>query len=204
MSGRLAGAIAVGIFAAGGLVLGDRPPLDSPGSDLASWFESEQTRIQITCLLNGVSAALLVWFLASVSSAARNAAGTLALAGGLGFMTLFLADNTALAVGALRPVNDGDLAAALVDFELLAMGMAAPLVATMLFALGASGVWGPAFSRLAHVAGVLYLLRAATLLTVDGPFAADGPLGLYVPVVAVSAWTFAASVAFSRRAPSPA
>lgn len=202
MNGRLAGAVAILLFAAGGIVLGERPAFESSGAELAAWFGDEGDRIQVTCLLNGVSAALLVWFLVTVASTARSSAGTLALAAGLGFMTLFLADNIALAVGALRPVEDPELAAALVDFELLAMGMAAPLVTAMLLGLGRSGVWGGTLSRLAYGVAALYAMRAATLFTLDGVFAADGVLGFWLPVASISAWTCAASIAFWRKLPA--
>ena len=49
----------------------------------------------------------------------------------------------------------------------------------------------------------------STLFTVDGPFAADGLAGLYVPVTALAAWLFLASVTLAldlrgtlRRAPA--
>ena len=39
-----------------------------------------------------------------------------------------------------------------------------------------------------------YALRLGTLFTTEGPFAADGVLGLYVPAGALASWIFLASV----------
>jgi hypothetical protein len=47
---------------------------------------------------------------------------------------------------------------------------------------------------LAAIAALLYPLRVGTLFSTEGAFAADGVLGLYVPVAAVAAWIFIASV----------
>lgn len=205
--GAAAGAAGVVLFLAGSLVIGERPGLDASGSEAAEFFDESRTRIQVCVALNVVATPLFVWFfatavaLAGESGAAARRAATTALACGIGFVALFLADNTALAVGALRPESmaaDSELAAALQDFELLAMGAAAPLVAAMLVAfavvaLRARAVWPAWVGRLALAAALAYALRVGTLFTTEGPFAADGVLGLYVPVGAVAAWILVAS-----------
>ena len=61
-------------------------------------------------------------------------------------------------------------------------------------ALAATGVWPRWLSRLAVAAAALYALRTGTLFATDGPFAADGLLGLRVPVVAISSWWLAAGL----------
>ena len=187
--GAAAGALGVVLFAIGGVLVGERPPLDAGGAELAAYVRDHRTAIQVGCALFGVSVPLLVCFLAAVSS---GAAGRIALLCGLVFLTLFLADCTALAVSALRP--DPDTVVALRDFELLAMGLAAPTASAMLVGLSATGIWSRSLSRLAVLAAALYLLRVGTLFTTDGPFAADGLLGLRVPVVAIASWWLAASL----------
>jgi hypothetical protein len=47
--------------------------------------------------------------------------------------------------------------------------------------------------------GTPYALRVGTLFTTTGPFAADGVLGIYVPVGAVASWILVASVVLTRR-----
>ena len=127
-------------------------------------------------------------------------------------MTLFLADVTALAVGALRPENmlaAPELAAALRDFEFLAMGTAAFAAAGMLaafavLALRDRALWPRWLGWLAAIAAVLYPLRVGTLFETDGPFAADGVLGLWLPVIAFAGSTFLASVVLATRRRSAA
>ena len=211
--GAAAGAVAVLLFAAGGPLLGERPGFDAPGAEVAAYLADRRARIQIACALVALSAPLFVWFLATVASlterhgpAARRA-GLVAFGCGLMFLTLFLADVTSLAVGALRPENMAaapQLAAALRDFEFLAMGMAALAAAAMLaafavVALRHRAIWPPWLGRLAAVAALAYSLRVGTLFTTDGPFAADGLLGFWVPVVAIASWWTVAGVVLAWR-----
>jgi hypothetical protein len=134
-------------------------------------------------------------------------AGSVAYGSGLVFLALFLADVTALAVSALRPENllaDPELAAALRDFEWLAMGMAGFLVSGTLaafavLALRDGAIWPQWLGWLAAVAAVTYLLRVGTLFTTEGAFAADGALGLWVPVIAAASWIAVGSVVLTLR-----
>jgi hypothetical protein len=129
-------------------------------------------------------------------------AGALAYGCGVIFVALFLADVTSLAVGALRPENMAaapEVAAALRDFEFLAMGTAAFAVATVLAAFAVlslrdKAIWPEWLGWLAAIAAPAYALRVGTLFTTEGAFAADGLLGLWVPVIAFAAWTLVASV----------
>jgi hypothetical protein len=205
--GAAAGAIAVVLYALAALLLSGRPAFDAPASDVVSHLNEERTPIQIACALNAATAPFLVWFLATVVSLTRTgtprARRAAAVANGCGliFIALFMVDNTALAVGALRPENmaaNPELAVALVDFEWLAQGMAAFLAVGLLAAyavlsLRDSAVWPPWVGRLAAIAAPIYALRVGTLFTTEGPFAADGVLGLYLPVAALAGWIFIAS-----------
>jgi hypothetical protein len=130
------------------------------------------------------------------------------------FVALFLADVTSLAVSALRPENMAaapELAAALRDFEWLAMGMAAFLVSGVLaafavLALRDRAIWPRWLGWLAAIAALAYALRVGTLFTTDGIFAADGVLGLWVPVIAAAGWILVGSVVLAvkvRRVSEP-
>jgi hypothetical protein len=219
--GAAAGAIAVVLFVAGGLVIGGRPDFDAPGSEVAAFFDAKRTRIQVGAALDAAMAPLLVWFLATVASLTRTGgpgaqrAGAVAYGCGLVFVALFLADVTALAVGALRPGDMAatpQLAAALQDFEWLAMGMAAFLgagvvAAFAVLALRDKAIWPAWVGWLGALVAPVYALRVGTLFTTEGPFAADGVLGLYVPVGAIAGWLALASVVLTvrvRRASEPA
>jgi hypothetical protein len=133
---------------------------------------------------------------------------------GLTFLALFLVDVTALAVAALRPENmvaEPALAVALRDFEWLAMGMAAFLATGILaafavLALRHKAIWSEWLGWLAAIAAAAYAFRVGSLFTTRGAFAADGVLGLWVPVTAFGGWTLIASVMLAfkiRRASEP-
>jgi hypothetical protein len=213
----LAGAVGVALFVAAAAVQGGRPEFDAPAAEAAAWYGDERTRIQLSCALFAAAAPFLVWFLATVAALAREAGpeaegrGALAYGCGLVFVGLFLVDVTTLGVGSLRPENmtaEPELAVALGDLELLLMGTAAFPAAGMLAAFAALGlrdraIWPRWVGRLAAAAAALYLLRVGTLFTADGPFAADGALGLYVPVTALAGWIVVASIV-TWRLPRPA
>ena len=205
------------LYLAGALVAGERPAFDASGREVAAYFAEERTRIQVAAALNAAWAPLFIWFLATVVSLTRDVgpgarrAGEVAFGCGLVFLALFLADVTALAVGALRPENmaaDPELASALRDFEWLAMGMATFVTAGVFAALAVlvlchRAIWPGWVGVLAAAAAAAYALRIGTLFTTEGVFAADGLLGLYVPVVAAAGWVTIASVVLTRRLGAP-
>lgn len=211
MRGAAAGVVAVALFAASGPVIGDRPPFDASGAEVAAFFDASSTRIQLGCVLAALSAPLLVWFLATVATIAgadgpevrRTAA--VGLGCGLAFVALLMVDVTSLAVGALRPEDmlaAPELAAALVSFEFLLMATATPLAVAMLaafatLALRHAAVWPRWVGWLALAAALAYSLRIGTYFSADGAFAADGLVGFWVPVAAIIGWI---AVAGSRLA----
>lgn len=213
--GAVAGAIAIALYAVGAVVMGTPPDFDAPAAEVVAYLEEERARIQIGAAIHAGWAPLFVWFLATVASLARagghaaRRASAVASGCGVAFLALFLADVAAVAVAALRPENMAavpELAGALHDFSWLVMGMASFLVCGMLVAFATLAlreriVWPEWLGRLAIVAAFAYALRVGTLFTTEGPFAADGVLGLWVPVIAVAGWIFLASatLAFELR-----
>jgi hypothetical protein len=79
---------------------------------------------------------------------------------------------------------------------------AAMLGAFAVLALRDGAVWPRWVGVLAALAAGLYLLRAGTLFTTDGAFAADGVLGIHVPVGALAGWIVIASASLARRSRS--
>jgi hypothetical protein len=207
-AGAAAGAVAVALYVVGSLVIGTPPDFDAPGAEVAAYLDEERTRIQVGSAIHAAWAPFFVWFLATVASLTRaggpgtRRAGAVAFGCGVTFIALFLADVTALAVGALRPENMAaapELAAALHDFSWLAMGMAAFLIAGVLgafavLALRDKAIWPEWLGWLAVIAALAYALRVGSLFTTEGAFAADGVLGLWVPVVAAAGWIAVASI----------
>jgi hypothetical protein len=210
----LSGALAVLLFLLGAVVVGDRPDFAASAAEVASHLSADRARVQAGCALLVVAMPLLVAFLATVASlaadhgSASRRAGQLAFGCGLVFVALFLVDVTALAVAALRPERLADApetARVLLDVEFLLMGAAAPVAAAMLLALaalpsGPGGVWPAWISRAAVVAAIVYLQRTGSLFATEGAFAADGQLGLLLPVAALAGWVLLASISLALRA----
>jgi hypothetical protein len=211
--GAAAGAIAIALYVLGSLVIGTPPDFDATGAEVAAYLDEHRTRIQVGSAIHAAWAPLLVWFLATVASLTRagtpqaRRAGAVAYGCGLVFLALFLADVTSLAVAALRPENmlaAPELAAALHDFSWLAMGIAAFLVSGVLtafamLALRDNAIWPPWVGWLAVIGAGAYSLRVGTLFTTEGAFAADGVLGLWVPVIAAAGWLLIGSVVLALR-----
>jgi hypothetical protein len=195
-------------------VIGERPRFDAPGAEVAAALLERRTSIQVGVAFLAAAAPFFVWFLATVASLTRDCgpgarrAGAVAYGCGLTFLAVFLVDLTALAVSALRPANlvaAPQLAAVLRDFEWLAMGTAAFLGVGVLAAFAALALWHKAIwpewiGWLATLAALAYALRVGTLFTTDGAFAADGQLGLWLPVSAFASWTLIASGVLAFRA----
>jgi hypothetical protein len=214
-AGAASGAVAIGLFVAGALVIGERPDFDATGAQHASFFEGHRDDIRLGAALDAAAAPFLVWFLATVAALARGGgddnrqrrAATVAFGCGLVFVALFLADITSLVAGAMRPghmTEHPELATTLVDFEWLAMGVAAPVVVMMLLAFAALSlrdrvIWPRWAGALAVLAAAAYGLRVGTLFETGGDWAADGLLGLYVPVGALTGWLVVASVTLALR-----
>jgi hypothetical protein len=211
--GAAAGAIAIALYVVGSLVIGTPPDFGASGAKVAAYLDEHRTRIQVGAAIHAAWTPLFVWFLGTVASLARvgrpgaRRAGGVAYGCGLVFIALFLFDVTALTVGALRPENMAaapELAAALHDVSWLAMGMAAFFVSGVLacfavLALRDKAIWPEWLGWLAIIAGLAYALRVGTLFTTEGPFAADGVLGLWVPVIAAAGWIVVGSVVLTLK-----
>lgn len=216
-AGAAAGTVAIALFALGALAVGERPAFDAPAVEVAADLRADRTRIQVACALFAAASALLVWFVATVATLSRAAgararqAGTAVYGFGLVFVAVFLVDVTALSVAALRPENLAavpELAVLLRDVELLAQGMASLVGAGLLAAcavlsLRHRALWPAWVGWLAALAAPAYALRLGTLFTVDGPFAADGVLGIAVPASALAGWIAVAGATLALR-PAPA
>lgn len=210
-----AGVVAVALFLAAALVLGPRPAADASGGEVVRDVVENRTRIQIGCALSALAGPFLVAFLAGILALSRQAApgaqpaALTAFGCGLAFVTLYLADVSALAVAALRPevlISEPALASVLRDLEWVMPAMAAFLlsgffVGCAAIALQAGALWPRWLGWLALVAAAAYGLRTGALFTTEGPFAADGLLALYVPLVAGLGWITLASSWLLRSRP---
>jgi hypothetical protein len=161
------------------------------------------------------AAPFFVWFLATVAALAQDGSpairqtAAVAYGCGIAFVAVFLVDVTALAVAALRPgnmVRHPELAQTLQDVEFIAMGVAVFLAAAVMaeaavLVLRHRAIWPRWVGWVSVVCAAAYALRVGTLFGTGGPFAADGVLGLFVPVVAFLTWLFTSSVVLARITP---
>jgi hypothetical protein len=213
--GAAAGAAAVALYLVGGAIVGAPIDFDAPATEVAAYFEDEQTRIQLGAAFFAASAPFLVWFLATVVSLARASGPAAHRAAAVGYgcgvasLTLFLVDVTALTVGALRPENmlaAPELANALHDVSLLAIAMASFLTAGVFAALAVlvlrdRALWPQWVGWLAILAALACALRIGTLFTTEGVFTAGGAIGFWIPIIGFMGWTLIASVHLALNAP---
>lgn len=100
--GAAAGAGAVALYAAGGLLVGTPGDFGAPASEAVAYFRDRQAEIQLGSALFTASAPLLVWFLATVAALARDAgpgagrAASVSFGCGVCALTLFMSDVAAL------------------------------------------------------------------------------------------------------------
>jgi len=218
--GAAAGAIAVVLFAVGFLILPQPPDFDALPAERAAFFADQRTEIHVGNAFFVAAAPFFIWFLATIGSLTRagnpgaRRAGAVAYGCGLIAIALFLADVTAISVGALRPeamAASPELAGALLDFSFLALG-AASLVTAGIFAAFAvlvlrdRALWPDWLGWLAVLTSVACGLRIGSLFTTEGVFSVDGALGFYVPVGALMVWILVGSIALAssvRSTPEP-
>jgi hypothetical protein len=72
------------------------------------------------------------------------------------------------------------------------------LAAFAVLSIRDGALWPTWLGWLAAAAALAYALRIGSLFTTEGAFAADGVLGLWVPVSAVAAWLLVGSVMLAR------
>jgi len=204
--GAATGILAVVLFGVGFAVIPDLPDADAASAEIAAYWGDDSNAIQVGAAFLAASALALLWFLATLTSVLRAAEGgprlaSTAFGAGLLGIGVLLAGIGVFAVAALRPENmqaNPELAQALYDFNAMGYGVSSLVfagffVATGLVTLRFGGLpsW---LGWLALVAALATALRLGSLFTTDGPFAFDGVLGFWAPLIAFAAWTLAASV----------
>jgi hypothetical protein len=211
--------IAFAVFAVVGFLLigADAPSLDAATDEWPQHFDENQGTIRAGLILVTIAAFFFIWFLGTVSSTLRIAAGeprlpSIAFAGGILAVASLFITATAIAVATLHPeTRSPELTRTLNDFAVMA-GL--PLIAGIVAFFGAialvilrsaSGL--PAWlGWLSLIAGVAQLLAFGIVFTDSGAFAGDGVLGLYVPfavaIIAIVALS-ALLTAWAREAMRP-
>jgi hypothetical protein len=199
--GAASGIIAIVLILIGySVATQDIPDVSASADDWASYYSANQNQIQTGLTLVGVGLFFYIWFLGSVRSALALAEGgngrlaSVAYGGGLISAAFFVVAVSATAAAAFRPDEiDPTITRALSDLGIVvgapaAAGFTALFAATAIVGYRYNAVPAPVagFSALAAVTQPLAL---GVALTDSGAFAADGLLGLWVPIV-----TFALAV----------
>jgi hypothetical protein len=205
--GAGAGVIAVVLFVVGFIIAPQPPDFDAPAQEVANYFGEDRTRIHVSSAFLVASVPYFLWFLATVTSLTRaGSAGarrtaSWAFSCGIVTVTVFLTDVAAVTVAALRPENmaaSPELAQALHDYSWLAaaassLTFAGVFVGFATLVLRDKALWPDWLGWAAVVVALGTMLRLGALFTDEGPFAADGAFGFWIPVVGFLAWTLIGS-----------
>jgi len=210
--GAATGLIAVILFVVGFIIVTPSPPdVSAPAEEVSSYYADEQDGIRAGLLIISVALFFYLWFLGSLTTTLRVSAGnprlpTVAFAGGLFGAGLFLVALTAVAAAAFRPdQTTPEITQALNDVALLVAGPAAVGFAALFAATALVILRGDALAEwlgwVAAIAAVGQLLPLGVIFTDDGAFAADGALGLIVPVITFVVAIGALSISIMRLPP---
>jgi len=210
--GAATGLIAVILFIVGFLIVTPSPPdFNAPAEEVSAYFIDEQDGIRAGVLIVSIALFFYIWFLGSLTSTLRISAGnprlpSIAFAGGVIGGALFLVTLTAIAAAAFRPDQaTPEITQALNDVGLIAAAPAAGAFAALFGATALVILRSNALAEwlgwLAAITAVTQLLPLGVMFTDDGAFAADGALGLIVPVIAFVVTIGALSISIMRLPP---
>lgn len=196
------------LFVGFGLFTSGAPGFDASGQDWATFFGDHATRIQIGITIIAVAIFFFIWFLGSVRSAIAAAEGgsgrlaSIAYGGGLLSAGLLVVGLAGGAAAAFRPEEiDPNLTRALNDFGVVIGGPAASALTAFFAATAIAGYRHGALpapiAGFSALAAITQPLGYGVIFTTTGVFAADGVLGVYVPIatfalaVLTASWTLA-------------
>ena len=202
--GAATGMVFVVLTVIGFLIVTPTPPdLNAPAQDWSSYFLAHHKAVRAGLVIVAVGLFFFIWFLGTLSSLLRIAAGSprlpsIVFGGGLLLTTTFLIGMAAEAVAAFRPQGvDSVLTRGLNDVFVMGGVIAVPAAAAFFGAIalvilrsGALPAW---LGWLALGTAVVQPLAFGALFTKSGAFAGDGALGLFVPVLTSVVTTFALS-----------
>jgi hypothetical protein len=191
------------------IVVPTPPDTDSSAATFARYYSDHQDAIRAGLTILGVGIFFFIWFLGSLRGALATAEGgtarlsSVAYGAGLVATAFFVVGLAAGLTAAYRPDEvDPGLTRALNDFFAVigapaAGAFVAFFAATALvgFRHGALPGWAAGLSAIAAIGQVPAI---GTALTTTGVFAADGALGLFIPVITFVVGLLAISIALVR------
>jgi len=207
--GAATGLIAVILLIVGFVIVAPEPPdVSAPADEVSSYYVDEQDGIRASLLIVSVALFFFIWFLGSLTSTLRISSGnprlpTIAFAGGAIGAAMLMVTLTAFAAAAFRPDEvTPEITHAINDLGLMAAAPAAGALAALFGATALVILRGGALPEwlgwAAAVTAVTQLFPLGVLFTDDGAFAADGALGLIVPVITFIVTVGALSICIMR------
>jgi hypothetical protein len=210
--GAATGILAVILIAVGfGIFSSDIPETDAAAQEWGSFFTDNQDQIQTGLTIVGIGLFFYIWFLGSLRDAIAGAEGgtgrlaSIAYGGGLVGAAFFVVAITSGAAAAFRPEEvDPTLTRGLNDLGTV-VGAPAAAGFTALFAATAvagyrHGALPAPVAGLSALAAITQPLAYGVAMTDTGAFAADGVLGLWVPLATFVVGFLAISGALVSRA----
>jgi hypothetical protein len=204
--GMATGVIAVILFAIGLLIVTPVPPnLDAPVDEWSRYYHDHDGAIRAGLVLATVGLTFFIWFVGSLSSVLRIAAGnprlpTVAFGGGILLIASLYIFELGTGVATLRPGElSPELTKTLNDISIMSgfPGVSGAVVFFGAIALvifeTRSGLplW---LGWLSLVTAALQPLALGIVFTDHGAFAGDGVLGLYIPLASAMITIIAISV----------
>jgi hypothetical protein len=201
--GAATGMLFVVLTVVGFIIVPSPPDLNAPAQSWASYYLGHHDAVRTSMLLFTIALFFFIWFLGTLTSVLRIAAGSprlpsIALAGGiLGAACLMIGESAEL-VAAYRPQGvDPGITRALNDVFVL-VGVPAIPGFIALFAAAAivvlrSGAFPAWLGWLLALAAVVQPLTFGAEYTKTGAFAGDGALALFVPLIVTLIAIFALS-----------
>ena len=182
----------------------ERPDMSDSAVQIATFVSQNQDALRVEVLLNTLAMFAFLWFLGSVRAGLRGAEGGagrvsgIASGGGIVGATFVILANVFAATAALRPgETDPGITRALVDLQLISIGLGAAAFAVFFFAVAAAALYDGGLPKvlgwLAGLAGVAALVGVVTIFTTEGVWAADDAFGFWVRYAAFVAWVAVAS-----------
>ncbi len=179
------------------------PDLNAPSQEWSSYFLAHHSAVRAGLVIISVALFFFIWFLGTLASLLRVAAGNprlpaIAFGGGLLAVGAFFIGISAEAVAAYRPQGVDPLITRALNDVFVMSGIAGIPAFTAFFGASAlvllrSEAFPAWLGWLAAAAAVVQPLTFGALFTKSGAFAGDGALALFVPVVVSLAAIFAIS-----------
>jgi hypothetical protein len=195
------------------IVIPKPPDLDSSAARIAAYYVDHQDAIRVGLTIAGIGLFFFLWFLGSLRSAFAAAEGgnarltSVAYGAGLVGTAVLMVGIAAAEVAAFRPDDvSPDVTRAFNDLFVVLGAPATSALAAFFAATAAIGFRHRALpgwaAWISAIAAVCQLPAIGTAFTTHGAFAADGVLGLFVPILGLVVGVIAISVALMR-APTP-